>query len=174
MDMKRLCLLFACIGFSAACAASGDVAAPPLQPIAAVLSDAGPQPSACPSPTSVLYKPQVPEPGFVPAAPRGATVVRPQRIHSADPAYPTASRRCHEEGKVVITYCISTEGKMDNVQVIISSGFARLDNAILVWAARENHTPGTVNGRPRRFCGLSLEQEFDYMEESGLGAVIAR
>jgi len=138
------------------------------------MTEAGARPATCPGRTDVLYKPQVPQAGFVPAAPSGAAVVTPQRIHSADPAYPTASRRCREEGKVVITYCISPDGRMDNVQVIVSSGFARLDNAILVWAAREMHTPGTVNGRPRRFCGLSLEQEFDYMEDGSVAPAIAR
>jgi periplasmic protein TonB len=169
MDMKRLTLLFACIG--AGCSTPADVAP---APVAGAMTEAGVRPAACPGRTDVLYRPQVPQAGFVPAAPSGAAVVAPQRIHAADPAYPTASRRCREEGKVVITYCISTEGKMDNVQVIVSSGFARLDNAILSWAARETHTPGTVNGRPRRFCGLSLEQEFDYMEEGGLTPAIAR
>jgi protein TonB len=173
MDMKRLSLLFTCIGLGA-CAASSDVAPAPNRPLAAVLSDAGAQPASCPTRTDVLYKPQVPQAGFVPAAPRGATIVTPQRIHSADPAYPSASRRCREEGKVVITYCVAANGKMDNVQVIVSSGFARLDNAILAWATRETHTPGTVNGAARRYCGLSLEQEFDYMEEGSLAPAIAR
>ncbi|HEV7692704.1 MAG TPA: energy transducer TonB [Hyphomonadaceae bacterium] len=173
--MKRLTLLFAGIGacgFVGACSTAADVATP--KPVAAAMTEVGVRPAACPGRTDVLYKPQVPQAGFVPAAPSGASVAAPQRIHAADPAYPSASRSCREEGKVMITYCVSAEGKMDNVQVIVSSGFARLDNAILSWAARETHTPGTVNGRPRRYCGLSLEQEFDYMEEGSLTPAIAR
>jgi hypothetical protein len=50
------------------------------------------------------------------------------------------------------------------VQVVISSGFARLDNAVLAWATRDRHTPGTVNGRPRLYCGLKMEQEFELPE----------
>jgi periplasmic protein TonB len=170
--MKRLIVLAASIALLDACATPADTpAAAPAAPTAAAQTGG---PAACPQKTDILYKPEVPEAGFVPAAPRGATVVRPQRIHSADPAYPSASRRCHEEGKVTITYCISTEGRMDNVQVIVSSGYARLDNAILLWATRETHTPGTVNGRARRYCGLSLEQEFEWMEEGGTVAVIAK
>ena len=173
--MKRLTLLFACIGLGTACSTPADIAPATPAAVAAAMTEAGVRPAAaCPGRTDVLYKPQVPQAGFVPAAPSGASVAAPQRLHAADPAYPTASRRCREEGKVMITYCISPEGKMDNVQVIVSSGFARLDNAILSWAARETHTPGTVNGRPRRFCGLSLEQEFDYMEEGSLAPAIAR
>src|SRR5690242_15891318 len=112
MDMKRFVLLFACIG--AACATPADVAAPAApQPVAAAMTEAGVRPAACPTRTDVLYRPQVPQAGFVPAAPSGAAVAAPQRIHAADPAYPAASRRCREEGKVVITYCISAEGRMD-------------------------------------------------------------
>jgi TonB family protein len=170
--MKRLIVLAASIALLDACATPADTPAA-ARVASAAMAEAG-GPAACPQKTDILYKPEVPEAGFVPAAPRGATAVKPQRIHSADPAYPSASRRCHEEGKVVITYCISTEGKMDNVQVIVSSGYARLDNSILAWAARETHSPGTVNGRARRYCGLSLEQEFDWMEEGGTAAVIAR
>jgi protein TonB len=172
MDMKRLAVLAASIALLDACATPAETASTPPTATAAPAEARGP--AACPQKTSILYRPELPEPGFVPAAPRGAAVVAPQRIHSADPAYPSASRRCHEEGKVVITYCVSAEGRMDNVQVVVSSGYARLDNAILAWASRETHSPGTVNGRPRHFCGLSLEQEFDWMEDGGTVAVIAR
>jgi periplasmic protein TonB len=169
--MKRLIVLAAAIALLDACATPADTAAAPAVTKAASVESG---PATCPSRTDVLYKPEVPQAGFVPAAPRGATVVRPQRIHSADPSYPSASKRCHEEGKVMITYCVSAEGRMDNVQVIVSSGYARLDNAILAWASREAHSPGTVNGSPRRFCGLSLEQKFEWMEEGGTVAVIAK
>ena len=69
--------------------------------------------------------------------------------------------RCREQGKVTITYCVTAEGEVENVQVIISSGFARLDNALLAWAPRDRHTAGTVNGRPSLYCGLHEEHEFE-------------
>src|SRR5690349_23005253 len=113
-NMKRLTVLAASLALLNACAlpsGAGPADAAPAAPPATVAAEAG-GPVACPIKTDILYKPEVPEPGFVPAAPRGSTVVRPQRIHSADPSYPSASRRCHEEGKVVITYCVSADGKM--------------------------------------------------------------
>jgi TonB family protein len=106
----------------------------------------------------------MPSPGFVPAAPSGATVVAPKRLLAAEPAWPAASRRCREQGKVTITYCVSAAGEVENAQVVISSGYARLDNAVLAWAARDRHTAGTVNGRARLYCGLKVEQEFDLPE----------
>ena len=118
-------------------------------------------PSACPQATETLYRPPLPTPGFVPRPPAGATVVEPRRLLGATPGYPSASKRCREQGKVTITYCVTAEGEVENVQVIISSGFARLDNAILAWATRDRHTPGAVNGRPRLYCGMHEEHEFE-------------
>jgi TonB family protein len=93
-----------------------------------------------------------------------ATVVAPKRLLAAEPAWPAASTRCREQGKVTITYCVSATGAVENVLVVISSGYARLDNAVLAWAARDRHTPGTVNGRARLYCGMKMEQEFDLPE----------
>ena len=125
-------------------------------------------PAACPAKTETLYVPQMPEPGFVPAPPPGANVVTPKRLLAAEPAWPVASTRCREQGKVTITYCVSAAGEVENVLVVISSGYARLDNAVLAWAARDRHTPGTVNGRARLYCGMKMEQELD-LPEAAIG-----
>jgi periplasmic protein TonB len=154
----------ACAGL-AACATPAPAVEEAASPAPAALASSAP--NACPAKTETLYSPQLPSPGFVPAPPRGAKVATPQRLHSAEPAYPVASQRCHEEGKVAISYCVSAEGRVENVQVVRSSGFARLDNAVLLWASRETHTPGAVNGRGHRYCGLSLEEAFDYKDEAG-------
>ncbi len=143
---------------------SGSPAA--AAPAATVAAAAGP--AACPARTETLYVPQMPQPGFVPAAPPGANVVVPKRLLGAEPAWPAASVRCREQGKVTITYCVSPTGEVENVLVAGSSGFARLDNAVLAWAARDRHTPGAVNGRPRLYCGLKMEQEFN-LPEAAIG-----
>lgn len=134
-----------------------------------VAESAAPSPAnSCPAKTETLYVPPMPQPGFVPAPARGATVVAPRRLHAASPAYSSASQRCREQGKVTITYCVSAEGDVENVQVLISSGYARLDNAVLAWAARDRHTAGMVNGRARLYCGLVAEQEFN-LPEAAIG-----
>ncbi|HVY88071.1 MAG TPA: energy transducer TonB [Hyphomonadaceae bacterium] len=121
----------------------------------------GPAAQSCPERTDILFRPPLPEEGFVPAPAPGSTLAKPQRLHSAAPDYPAASRRCREAGTVTITYCVGADGKVENVQVTESSGFARLDNAVLAWAARDRHVAGTVNGKPTRYCGLHIEQTFD-------------
>jgi len=103
----------------------------------------------------------LPQPHFLPAAPPGAALVLPARLRANTPAYPSASMRCREQGKVTITYCVTATGEVENVQVVVSSGYARLDNAMLGWAATDRHRPGTVNGQPRRYCGLTIDQEFE-------------
>lgn len=103
----------------------------------------------------------LPAPHFLPDAPAGAALILPARLRDNAPAYPSASRSCREEGKVTITYCVSVDGSVENVQVVISSGYARLDNAMLAWAATDRHRPGSVNGLPRRFCGLTIERAFE-------------
>jgi protein TonB len=161
--MKRVGLVLACLGL-ASCATpnEGASSSPPTAARAAGVASA--QPAACPAPTETLYVPQMPTPGFVPAAPSGATVVAPKRLLAAEPAWPASSTRCREQGKVTITYCVSAAGEVENVLIVISSGYARLDNAVLAWAARDRHTPGTVNGRPRLYCGMKIEQEFELPE----------
>jgi TonB family protein len=163
-DMKHL--LMVCLAL-AACStpATQQQAAVSASPVA---DEAQSGPAECPAKTGIPYRPPLPEPAFIPAPPRGATLTRPQRLLAAEPGYPNASRRCHEEGKVTITYCVSAEGKTENVQVLISSGYARLDNSVLVWATRDRHTPGMVNGRPHRYCGVSHEQSFQYAEEAAV------
>jgi protein TonB len=162
--MKRAGLVLACLAVVSCATPNSET--PSASVAAAPPAGAAPAstPAACPAKTETLYIPQMPEPGFVPAPPPGANVVTPKRLLAAEPAWPSASTRCREQGKVTITYCVAASGEVENVQVVISSGFARLDNAVLAWATRDRHTPGTVNGRPRLYCGLKMEQEFELPE----------
>lgn len=150
----------------AACAAAPEARMAAEPEVAASARDHAQTPNACPPRTDTLYVPPMPQPGFVPAPPSGATVVAPRRLRAALPAYSSASQRCREEGKVTISYCVSPDGAVENAQVLVSSGYARLDNAALAWAARERHTAGTVNGRARRYCGLVAEEEFRAKDEA--------
>lgn len=167
--MRRLAAMTCAV--LAACSTPAEQPAP-LGPIAAASASAvaallPATQSKCPARTEVLYEPNLPDPSFVPAAPSGARVMQPQRLQGAIPYYPAASKLCGEEGTVVISYCVSADGRVENVQVTISSGYARLDNAMLAWAGSDRHTPATVNGRPSRFCGLIAKQDFKLGAEAG-------
>src|SRR5262245_19625085 len=119
-DMKRVVLALACLG-SASCAMPNLIPPPAGSEASASAAAASSSPSACPVRTETLYVPQMPEPGFVPAPPRGATLVTPRRLQAAEPAWSSASVRCREEGKVTITYCVTANGAVENVLVMISS-----------------------------------------------------
>jgi protein TonB len=63
----------------------------------------------------------------VPAAARPTPFAPPARL--TRPPYPTISQENGEEGTVVLKIMVSPDGKVTNVGVAKSSGFARLDRA---------------------------------------------
>jgi protein TonB len=165
IDMKLAsalaCLALACLAL-AGCAAGKTVPVAASQPEVATARAA---PSACPAAARLNIDVQLPAPGFVPAAPRGATLVLPRRLRADMAQYPSASLPCREQGRVGVTFCVNAEGRVDNAQIVSSSGFARLDNAVLAWLQSDRYTPGTINGASRRYCGLHSEHEFELERE---------
>jgi periplasmic protein TonB len=160
MDMKLASALCVCLVL-AGCA--GDKVAS-----TAPSAVGGAQPAArgaCPAAALIDVKVQLPAPGFVPAPPRGTTLLLPQRLRGDAAQYPSASLPCREQGKVGVTFCVNAEGRVDNAQIVSSSGFARLDNAVLAWLQGDRYTPGTINGAARRYCGLHIEREFELERE---------
>ena len=158
----RLALgLLGCAGLIA-CSNQPLLPPPPAinAPPPAVTASSQPGAPGCPVRASFPVNTALPQAGFLPPPSSGATVALPQHLRGGEPDYPSASRRCREEGTVAITYCVAADGRVENLQVVTSSGFARLDNSVLVWATRDRHTPGTINGQPRRYCGLHFEHEF--------------
>lgn len=78
--------------------------------------------------------PPEPAPAPAPVAPAPVVLATPP-IFTADylenppPAYPAASRRLGEEGRVVLRVLVNAAGGADEVQIRASSGHARLDDA---------------------------------------------
>jgi protein TonB len=50
-------------------------------------------------------------------------------LHNPKPAYPHASRRLGEQGKVLLRVFVSAAGLAEKVEIKLTSGFARLDQA---------------------------------------------
>ena len=94
---------------------------------------AAPPEVQAPSSPIVAAVPPPPAPEPVAVAPAAAPVVVTTPIFNADylenpsPAYPTLSRRMHEEGRVVLRVLVNTRGGADEVQINASSGHSRLD-----------------------------------------------
>lgn len=64
-----------------------------------------------------------PEPVVVPPVFNAAYLQNPA------PAYPSLSRKLHEEGRVVLRVLVNPSGAADRVELQASSGFARLDES---------------------------------------------
>jgi protein TonB len=69
-------------------------------------------------------------------------------LHNPAPAYPAASRRAGEQGRVMLRVHVDEHGRALAVQVVTSSGFARLDEAAARSVRRWRFVPASVAGRP--------------------------
>ena len=129
-------------------------ATPSAMPVAA----AEPQPSAL-SPTAVAaVQGGAPGGNTASASPAGPAtpVARPQALElpSSDadylnnprPAYPPASKRLGEQGKVIIRTLIGVDGTAQQAEIKQSSGFDRLDQAALATALKWRYAPGKRAG----------------------------
>ena len=73
----------------------------------------------------------------------------PRSLASAlNACYPSASRRLNEEGRVVATVTIGTDGRMSDLRVTQSSGFERLDGATESVIRKLTFNPGKRDGQP--------------------------
>jgi protein TonB len=90
-------------------------------------------PVESPAPIAVAPPPAPPAPAPIVAVAPPPVVVTPP-VFAADylenppPAYPPLSRRLGEQGRVVLRVLVNAGGSADEVQILDSSGFARLDD----------------------------------------------
>ena len=68
----------------------------------------------------------------------------------ADPYYPSFSKRAGEQGEVVVRLIIDETGIVEDVALLRSSGFPRLDRAASEIGKRYRFKPYSVNGNPAR------------------------
>lgn len=97
---------------------------------------------------------QTNRPGTAPLAAAPATaapvIVKPKAEKTLSmPTYPPDSRRAREAGTVELNLHVLTDGSIDDVGILKSSGSPRLDEyAVREARARWTLKPGTVDGRP--------------------------
>ena len=90
-----------------------------------------------------------------PVAPRQARLDAPPKPRrNIRPDYPKGARQRGEQGDVVLEIRVNAEGKVDDVKVAVSSGFAELDEAAIRAAkgakfspARSGHDPVASTAR---------------------------
>lgn len=114
-----------------------------------------PKPRPVPPPETAITPPVPPVVAPVAAAPVVETPVElpvvPPRVDASQsynpvPEYPPISRRRGEEGTVILSLVVLTDGSVTKVRVKQSSGHPRLDRAALLAVSRWRYSPATKGG----------------------------
>jgi protein TonB len=120
-------------------------------------AEPAPTPAAAPAPAPV--SPPVPAPAPAPApaptapsAPKASTrtevsISASYAAANRKPEYPKMSLRLGEQGTVVLTVMVKSDGSASDVEVKSSSGFARLDRAAAEAVKTWRFNPATVDGK---------------------------
>jgi len=125
-------------------------AAPSPQPAPFVAPEPPPDvaPPALPAPPAASVVPALPAPPPPPASVRELPASAIEYLEPPAPTYPRASRRLGETGLVVVRVFVGSDGQPQQLQLLHSSGYARLDEAALEGVRRARFKPPSENGRP--------------------------
>lgn len=121
----------------------------PVQPVA-VVEEVAPRPLA--APTSAPPAPPALPPG-PPATIQGRDLAT-RMISGKPPRYPLESRRKREQGTVVLSLILGTDGRVASISLAQSSGFPRLDEAARDAVRTWRWEPTIRNGEPVQVKGL--------------------
>ncbi len=105
-----------------------------------------------PAPLAPITAPVVQTSSAPPAPPAPPRVELPSSnadyLQNPKPQYPPLSKRLGEQGQVIHSVLIGTDGLPVSAQLVKSSGFERLDQAALNAVMHWRYTPGKRNGVP--------------------------
>lgn len=120
-----------------------------------------PSVSPAPAPTRTAPSPAAEAPASTqapaaPPAPRAAAAEQPveapradaAHLNNAAPPYPSLSRKLNEQGRVVLRIYILADGKVGELSIKQSSGYARLDQAALEAVRNWRFIPAKRGGEP--------------------------
>lgn len=113
-----------------------ETPAPP--PPVVTVTEVAPPPKAVTSPATVKGS------GDAPVVPPDFMA---DQLNNPGPRYPSASRRAHEEGTVMLKVLVSPDGRAQDLTVATSSGFSRLDEAALATVKRWAFVPAKKAGK---------------------------
>ena len=85
---------------------------------------------------------------------------KPVLKRGGQPKYPEASVTAKETGFTTLELCITAEGRPTDIRLLNSSGFARLDEALLAWIPTASYSPAMFQGTPLAVCGYRLTYEW--------------
>jgi TonB family protein len=90
--------------------------------------------------------------------PQGATRPVPIGVHSVSAFYPDVARRLSQEGDVIVSFLVHTDGSVANIAVARSSGFPLLDTAAVTAVSTWRYMPAMQGGKPVDYHDKALLQ----------------
>jgi TonB family protein len=99
----------------------------------------------------------------------------------ARPDFSADSRRAHETGTVKVHFEISPTGDIENIYIVQSSGYGRLDESAIASLRASRCSPYYENGKPVRVAltqpfqfSLDAPKNITYSEESKVASEVLR
>lgn len=86
----------------------------------------------------------------IPSESQGVNIVGPRYKQNSPPGYPPSARRMGYEGLVLLKVLVGTNGRVDGLEVLQSSGYAVLDQAALSSVKKWVFEPGTEGGKKQK------------------------
>jgi TonB family protein len=80
----------------------------------------------------------------------GMSIARPLYKQNPSPAYPLRARRMGYEGLVMLKVLVDENGRVDDLEVLDSSGYAILDKAAIASVKKWMFEPGTEGGKKKK------------------------
>ena len=108
-----------------------------------VATEAVAEPVIAPVAAEIMAEPVTPP---APASPAPRTISKVEYIRPPQVEYPALSRRIGEQGRVLLRVLIGREGRAERVEVQVSSGSQRLDDAAVKAAREALYRPYAENG----------------------------
>lgn len=118
----------------------------PPSPNAPVAVEAQPPAPPAPAAPPVAAGPASEAPGAAAKVELPSTSA--EYLQNPAPAYPPASRRAGEQGKVIVRVLIGPDGIAKEAELRQSSGYDRLDRAAIETVRKWRYVPGKRNGVP--------------------------
>lgn len=81
-----------------------------------------------------------------------------QTLSGRKPTYPRNAIRRQQEGRVLVGLSLDKEGHVSKVELVKTSGYYLLDQAVIKFVKRERFNPATLNGSP-----TDSQQEFGFV-----------
>ncbi len=81
-----------------------------------------------------------------------------QTLSGRKPTYPRNAIRRQQEGRVLVGLSLDKEGHVTKVELVKTSGYYLLDQAVIKFVKRERFNPATLNGSP-----TASQQEFGFV-----------